>query len=418
MIGLRIGVRTAKNADRKAPPIGLTSQYSWILTGRIAGATVQAIGLILVARWSGPAEFGLFAASYGIAVIAQAFTDFGLSQYIVRLRVADSSDGTIGAALRLGRRVSIVSALAGTAAVVALATHNSRYWALLLIPLWVASEKQVEAWLSVSLADGKLWQNATSLVLRRSGALLVLVVGHQAGADPISAYLAGLAGFSLLAWLCAGLIIRDVSIDHSVNARAIFRGGRHYWANSISLQAMNFDVSCVALVTSPELAGYYAAASRLTTPLRIVPTSFAAILFPAAARTRANGSRPLLRAITALTALTTVMYLGLAILLPVIVPLVLGPTFEPATDVIRIVCVGLIFAAITSQLRSLMQGWGHLRAVTLISFSSTVLSLVAVTLAAANYGAIGAGSALALSFAGQLILQVIAMAILTRSQEA
>jgi O-antigen/teichoic acid export membrane protein len=146
-----------------------------------------------------------------------------------------------------------------------------------------------------------------------------------------------------------------------------------------------------------------------------VPTAFATLLFPAAARQANGSSRALFRAVGILLGLTTVMYVSLALLLPVVVPALLGPSFEPATEVIRIVCIGLIFAAATSQLRSLMQGWGYLRLVTLISLNSTVLSLIGIVIAANFYGAIGAGAALAVGFFIQLIIQVIAMVTIRRT---
>lgn len=359
-------------------------------------------------------EFGLFAAAYGFAIAFQSFCDFGMTQYIVQLRVADRDDVRIGAALRLGTRVSGVGILFGCLCLGALAFFHPELWSLFLIPVWIMSEKQVEAWLAIALADGKLWQNAFSLVLRRLGALLVLVVAHQAGWSPVPSYVAGLAIFSLIAWIIVSRVARDVRLDCSFSRRALLRGGRHYWTNSLSLQAMNLDVSLVAWVSTPQMAGYYGAASRLTTPLRIVPTSFATVLFPAAARKSVGQGKDLLRPVIVLIGLTTVLYVGLALLLPVVVPLILGPAYEPATEVIRVVCLGLVFAAITSQLRSLMQGWGYLRAVTWISSTTTVLSLISIGVCAWLYGALGAGTALALNYVFQLAIQAVTMLSLTR----
>lgn len=377
---------------------------------------MQAASLTLVARWSGPAEFGFFAAAYGIALVAQTVADCGLTKYIVQLRVSDRSDGGIGAALRLGRNISIISTVVGTTALVAVTTQVPSVAALCLMPLWMSAEKQVEAWLGVSLADGKLWYNATSLVFRRLGALLVLVVAHAAGMNPIQGYLIGLSAFSLLAWWQIRLVTNDVHTDRKARAKVLLAGGRHYWFNSLAVQAMNFDVTVVAAMASAQSAGYYAAASRLTTPLRIVPTSFATLLFPAAAKARLSGARPLLRAVGGLIAITTVMYIGLAVALPILVPIVLGPSFAPAAGVIQVVCVGLIFAAITSQFNSLMQGWGYLRAVTIISMASTLLSLAAIAVAAVGWGALGAGYALAGGYVVQLAIQTVTIASILRKQ--
>lgn len=371
---------------------------------------------MLVARWSGPAEFGFFAAAYGIALVAQTVADFGLTKYIIQLRVADPSDGSIGAALRLGRNITIVGTVVGTGALLLIGTQYPAFLVLCLMPLWLSTEKQVEAWLAVSLADGKLWHNATSLVFRRLGALVVLLLGYAAGINPIAGYLIGLAAFSLLAWWLAYFVTRDVATDKTVRPGRLLAGGRHYWFNSLAVQAMNFDVTIVASVASVQSAGFYAAASRLTTPLRIVPTAFATLLFPHAAKAQLSGARPLLKAVSGLIAITTAMYIGLALLLPVLVPILLGPSFEPAADVIRVVCLGLVFAAVSSQFNSLMQGWGYLRAVTIISTVSTAISLTAIAFSAVAFGALGAGIALAAGYAVQLAIQSVTIAFLMRKQ--
>lgn len=299
-----------------------------------------------------------------------------------------------------------------------LAAHNATYWSLLMMPLWVASEKQVEAWLAVRLADGSPWLNATSLVVRRLGALLVMVLLHAVGVGAVPACLLGLSASSLIAWLVMPLIIRDIEIDRFATVRSLLKAGRNFWIHNLSTQAMNFDVSLVALVTTPQVAGFYATASRLTTPLRMVPHSFATVLFPAAVRSARGDYRALARAVGLLTAITTAMYLTLAIVLPPAIPILLGQEFAPAADVVRIVCVGLIFAAATSQFRALMQGWGYLRAVSIISVTSTAISLAAVTASAVHYGAVGAAIALSVSYIVQLILQLISMFLLHWRRDA
>lgn len=331
---------------------------------------------------------------------------------ITQRRVADPADGQIGAALRLGRYISVATILAGTAVIALLGAHDATYWPLMLMPLWVASEKQVEAWLAVRIADGSPWLNATSLVLRRLSALVIMVLLHAVGVGAVPACLLGLSASSLIAWLAMPLIIRDIEINRSASVGDLLRGGRNFWIHNLSTQAVNFDVFLVGLVTTPQIAGFYATASRLTTPLRMVPHSFATVLFPAAARSKKGDNRTLARTVGLLIALTTAMYLTLAIALPPAVPILLGQEFAPAADVVRIVCVGLIFAAATSQFRALMQGWGYLRAVSIISVTSTAISLAAVMASAAHYGAVGAAIALSVSYVAQLILQLISLLLL------
>lgn len=384
----------------------LGRQFSGILIGRLAGAVIQAFSMAMLARWVGPAQFGLFASAYGVAIIVQTVADLGITTYLVRVRALAPTDGSIGLLLGLAGRINFWISVAGVGALSIAAFYDHRFIPLIPMAIWAGADKQVETWLAIPLADGMTWQNATSLVFRRLMALVFLLAAKAAGLDPFVGFTFGLAMSSLLsAYGVMRKNRRQVSVNSSRSIRELLCLARPFWVNSVGTQARNLDTLFVGLLLNPTAAGFYGAASRLTTPLRMIPTSFAAVLMPAASRTANGDRRNLVRSTALMAAATTVMYLGLSALLPTVIPMVLGAEFDGAVSVIQIVCVGLVFAAIASQLSALMQGWGHVNAVAAISTFSTVVCLGGIVVLGPIYGAVGAGFALALSY----VLQVVAM---------
>lgn len=390
-------------------------QFSWILIGRLVGALVQAGSMALLARWIGPAEFGLFASVYGFAIITQTVMDFGLATSIVRLRAQSPDDGSIGSILRLVGRINFGVVIIGFLGAVALSIWDHRFVPLIPLAVWIGADRQVETWLGIPLADGATWQNASSLIFRRTAALLFLIGAFAMGTDPFFGYAFGLAVSSLFA---AVFVVRrnlnSVRTDRRTSDWSLLRQARPFWINSIGTQARNLDTLIVALLLSPGAAGLYGAASRLTTPLRILPTSFSSVLMPAAARTPINARRSLIRTTLCMLAFSSTLYLGIGIALPFVVPLLLSSAYDEAIPVIQIVCFGLIFAAVASQLSALMQGWGYLTTVAAISTMSTLSCLVGIVILAPLQGVIGAGLALSFSYVFQVLIQLICLCVLSR----
>ncbi|MFD6855982.1 lipopolysaccharide biosynthesis protein [Rhodococcus sp. NPDC060090] len=399
--------RRGSGLNKRNANSGLAKQFSWVLLGRLAGALLQAGSMALLARWSGPSGFGLFASIYGIALIIQTFIDFGLTTYIIRLRAQNAWHGSVGGSLRLIGQINVL-----VGAILVLVTCGLSVWDGMFLPfvplaVWVVADRQVETWLGVPLADGNTWQNASSLVLRRSLALVILLGGYYWGVDALLAYATGLALSSLIACAPVMMLNRAVSARNSGTSIELLRAARPYWFNSLATQARNFDAALVAIIASPVSAGYYGAASRLTTPLRMIPTSFAAVLMPAATRAGGENKMALVRSVLILTAFTTVLYASLAVVIPFVVPVVLGEEFDAAVPVIQIVCGGLVFAAIASQLGALMQGWGHARAVAVVSSGTTLVCLLGIMLLTPWVGVLGAGFALAGSYVVQVLVQLV-----------
>ncbi len=390
-------------------------QASWIVLGRLGGALIQAGSMALLARWIGPSDFGLFASAYGIALVLQTVIDLGLTTYIVRLRALEPTSEYLKEALRIVSRISILTGSLGVASMSILAWHDHRYLPFIPFAIWIAVDRQVETWLAIPLADGDTIQNATSLVTRRTISFVVLIVAAAIGVDPLFGYTFGLALGSTISCFVVMEKNRVPFRRFKVPPRKVIRTARPYWANSVATQLRNFDTLIVTAIAGTTQGGYYGAASRLTTPLRIIPTSFAQVLMPAAARSGQSGRNALLRSVLVLMAATALLYGVVAVIMPLAVPLVLGREFDDSILIIQIVCGGLAFAAISSQMNSLLQGWGQLKQVAVISAITSISCLLGVAVAVMWWGGVGAAIALTASYMLQVVLLAGIIALQGRS---
>lgn len=388
--------------------MAIAKQFSWILVGRLSGALLQAASIALLARWTGPQQFGLFATAYGVAILVQSVADLGFSSYIVRQRALDPLSGRIRGVLTVAGRVNtLLAGVLGAASIVATSLDRSYFW-LVPLALWVALDRQAELWLSIPLADGETWQNATSLIFRRTIAMGLLLLATLDNTDPLTLYTTGLALGSGIA--AVATFRRNVNVlapTVRVSLRYAIRESKLYYSNSVANQLRNLDTLLVSLLLTPAAAGLYAAASRLTSPLRIIPTSFATVLMPAVTKRARGGPTPIRKQLIVILSVTTAMYAILAVLLPALVPMLLGPSYDGARTIIAVVCIGLIFASLASQINSILQGTGALGVVSKISWASTLYCLVSMVPLGLWQGVTGAGIALSSSFVVQVTAQLI-----------
>lgn len=364
--------------------------------------------MALLARWTGPANFAIFAASYGIALVIQTVGDFGLSAHIVRSRAQNPRDPAAGSALRTLAWINMAICVIGLIAAGGAVALDTQFLPLIPLAVWLAADKHTEAWLGVPLADGRAWQNASSLVFRRAIALAFLLASLLIGHGELYLYCLGLAVGSMIAAATVQLSNRKlVAYGAEVDFRDAFRKSLPFYSNSVATQVRNFDALLVGLVLSPVASGLYGAASRLTSPLRMVPTSFANILMPIAAKQARGGDERIVKPILVLLGFTTSMYAGIAVAIPFVINPLLGKDYDQAIPVIQVVCIGLIFAAIASPVNSLLQGWGYLGAVSWISWLTTGYCLIAIIVFGSVSGVFGCGIALATSYVLQVLMQVI-----------
>ena len=392
---------------------GLYGQFSWLFSARIAGLTIQALNLALLARLAGPRNFGHVTAVMGIAAALSALSDFGVGAYLTKSRAVDPLHPDIGPAVRLN---SYTACTVGGAFTLCMLIAESAWpyftwtWPL---GIWLAGEKYTEARLAIALADGDTRENALSVLTRRGLAFLVLLLlVYIAHGSPVPSFTVAHGVSACLGALAAQRRLGDrlpankagsLTVNSAGNAFSIVRRSWPFWLNTAAAQFRNLDVLVVSLFAGPAVAGVYAVPSRLTSPLRMFPTTLAQIALPAATRMHTNGKRQLFRATIGSLGIMGLILTAVGVSAPTIVR-ILGESYTPAIAPLRIVCVGLFAASAASLMSSILQGMGWARHV---AFSSTVTSLSALAMIAygsLNGGASGAAVGLAASYLLQALL--------------
>ncbi|ATD69830.1 MULTISPECIES: lipopolysaccharide biosynthesis protein [Gordonia] len=411
-------------AQLKASPVpkGVSGQAALLAVGRLGAAGIQAVCFGLLARDLGPSGFGIFAAAYGGAVVVQAVATLGLGQYIVSRRALGDvcRDRVIGA-LRMSLSSTLVLLL-GVCCVGVYSAAESRHVGLLvtILSAWALVDNYAESWLAVSLADGRAIENSLLTIMRRVVAFAVLLVGMLTSIRLDLCFSAGLLLGSVFAVVVArSRVGRDLEAGYKPGwSFAILREACGYWANSVLTQIRNMDSAVLGMFgASSSAVGLYSAASRLTNPLRIIPTSFAVALLPHAARTGIRGYRSLIKPILYVSVLGAVVFGCVAAVAPLVTAPLLGEEYSGAVVPIQIVCVGLVFAGVASQLNSVLLAWqrsGLAAGCSLIAALACFGGLVYV--AQSHRGASAAAFSLSLSFVVQLGLLLCCISFVLRAE--
>jgi O-antigen/teichoic acid export membrane protein len=374
-----------------------------VAAGRIAAAMIQALTLILLARALLPADFGLFSAVLGIATLAQTLFDLGISTYVVRERARNRHSPFLAPALKANNLLSLLLALISAGCLIALAlVGDSRFWEMLPLAVWIASERNADVWLGVIVADGDARVNTANLVLRRLVTIGLFAALWAGGVLPILAFATASAAAAVGSSLFAHVYIARLLAPGTLfSVRQLLRETWPFWLNSVATQARNLDVTIVTLFSGASQAGFYAAASRITGPLRILPTSLATVLLPQASRRNSANLLPLVKLVAGCVGGLALLYLLIALAVPHFVPFALGAAYDGSVPAIQVATTGLAFAAAASLLGALLQGVGLKHFVAQTSIVMTVVCLGGCALGASLSGAYGASWALVLAFVVQ-----------------
>lgn len=385
----------------------LAAQFAWVSVGRLLGALIQAITMLLLARDLGPHKFGIFSAIFGVAIVFQAALDLGIATMVVKDRASNPSNPIIYAALRLTDRLGFVIFSVTVLPLLALGILSDPFFFYLLpLAIWAACERHTDTWLSVPLADGDARINTQNLLIRRTSTILVYLGGVLVGIDAALVFSAAMAFTSFISMLVIRKIVwkRIVISQPPIKFREILRQSWPYWLNSLGTQARNFDTLLVSAVAGPSQAGFYAATSRVTGPLRILSTSMAAVLLPASAAKNPAQITSLLRLVGVMALCCTFLYGGLILIVPQAINFFLGESYRGAILPLQIVLGGLVFAAVASLLNSILQGLGLQLFVAKSAVFTTALCLVLVIFGGLSAAAVGAAIGLSVSFITQSVV--------------
>lgn len=396
----------------------LRSQFLWVVSGRVGAALIQAVTFLVLARSLQPELFGFFAAVFGVATVAQTVVDLGLSTMLIRERAANPKSPVIAGILKLNDRLSLALSVLVGALLGALGAYvDQNYLLLLPLAIWIGAERNADVWLGVAFADGDVRVNVSNILIRRV-LTLVILISLSSLMSPLLAFALGAAAASLLSSLFAHRFVRARLEPYvAVSLRRLLSESWPYWLNSLATQMRNLDVTLVAIAATSVQAGFFSAGSRLTGPLRILPTSLASVLLPAASRSNSSSIRRLIYLVIAATGGLALIYGGAIFFVPFFLPLLLGEGYTGAIPAVQIIFAGLAFAGSASLFGALLQGVGLKHFVANAAVVMTISCLIGVAFASSFAGAVGAAIGLSLSFLIQSVMLFIRLVLFVKRAE-
>lgn len=385
--------------------------FAWLTTGRLAAAALQAVTFGALAVLVGPSDLGVVGSVVAALTVLQAVWDLGLSTYLVRTRAETPDDGRVRSAVVLNRLTTgpLLASAAVAGWLVLVVLGGGSLAPVLPLAVWAAAERNAETVAGIAIADGRAPLATANLVVRRAVAAAGFAALCAGGTEPVLAYGTAMATGSLLSvvWLNAANR-RRLPEGRRVPLSQVVREARPFWVNTVAVQARNLDVPIVALTGGTTAGGLYSLASRMTVPLRLVPTSLAVALLPHATRASdAAARRRVLSHLAWLVSGVAAVYVLLAACVPALVEaLPVLHEYRPAVLPVQIMLLALPFGAVASVCTSLLQGYGDAGFV-----SRAAVTMSVVTLVGAGFGALVAGAAgAALAYGVALLLQAALLA--------
>lgn len=345
------------------------SGAKWSGAATLARAGVQVICVAVLARLLAPGDFGLLSMAAIVTGLAQAFSDFGLSNAIIY------------------RQDVSVKQL------------SSIYWINLFIgfsifcALWLATPLVVRYYQESRLSSVLRWSAASFLVvpvgqqyqslLRKNMRFKELSLIQMVEAAFYALCSVGLAlggcGVMSLVWgnllrsaFVAGLLSTIAVHSHWLpilrfkcsDLKGFVRFGLFQMGErTVNYLATNVDYLIIGRFLGPESLGYYTLAySLMTVPLSYINPMIVSVAFPAFARVQhedgalRNGYAKILHY---LSTATFPLMAGLFVVSPILIPLLYGPQWLPTVEVIQVFCFLGLLKSFGNPIGSLLMAKGR-----------------------------------------------------------
>ncbi len=371
-------------------------RFTSLSASRILAAAVQAISLIVVARFVEVAVFGELSVIIAVVTFVFVAAAAGLPAFILREH-ALAEYGAVRSALRANIATSLVAAVILVAASLAL-IRDPLGWVAVVLAVAVAVDKTVDCQLSVPIAEKRMPAVTLSIAGRAAvmAVTFTVVMVATGAAEPVWAY-AGARAASAVFGLAHTVAIRvrfpDTAWPWQRLARAVWPLAA---ANLISAMRA-LDALVVFVVGGSATAGLYSAATRPFAPAAIVAGAAGSVLMPHSARAEPGALRRPLRRLRWITVGATAALIPVAFLGPVLVVLLYGEEYREAGAALGIALI-TVPAMISAPLMStVLQARGDEKFV--VSNGVVFLPVLVVFVGAGTVLAAETGAAVGLALA-------------------
>ncbi|MEU8044021.1 O-antigen ligase family protein [Micromonospora echinofusca] len=380
---------------------------------RLAMLAITLVTGVLTARLLGPQDRGQVAVSFAGASIFAALCTTG--RETANLRFTGTSSAMHRFAVQLSLRYVVT---AGFAAAMA--------WGVLGLALWPAARVGLDpatfgltlvvavvALLSSLLGTAEIGRTrAATYNLVMIGSLLVFAVllgvlavtGRATPVTVVASYLVGQAcGAAALLLRARPVRSRQDDVVERAAYQAFAR--RAYLPNLAQFAMGRSQVPMIQLLAGSTAVGIYSVALPFAELLLILPVALSLVLVPAVANGHADWatvSRLALRTLLITTAGATVIAAGA----PIVLPLLFGDEFAGAVPVLWALLPGLAILSVARTMQSYLTAVDRPASTTVAAVLASVAGLAAMMVLIPPYGAVGAGAAVSIAYAGYALVVV------------
>ncbi len=353
----------------------------------------------------------------GVLFVWYVFCDLGVMTFVSKAR-ASHNQADVHGALRLNAGTSVLGGVVAILLCATLPASTSPELAIGLgiLALALALEKNTDTALCLPIADGNRSTPAISLTGRRIVSTIVFVGLLFLYLDPILAYSLGYLAGAFAAQVHVRQYLRRSRVEGvgATPARTIARRATPFLITNVSVQSRSFDTAIVGILASPAASGLYAAASKITAPFMLVPSTLTSLVLPHAVRAGVERAWAISLKLTAGAAVLGVALIPVSMLAEPIIVFLLGADYAAASSIMRWLLFGLPFVALSSPLSAVLQALHAERFVAKNSVAFALVSLGLVAIGALIAGGTGAAIATSVTFIAKCTSLLIAIYILVR----
>jgi len=382
----------------------------WLLGAQLASLPFQVAVVWLAARGLGPADFGRFQAIVSLVWLVALMVQFGQVSsviYHVRSGAMELTQGLTWSVLVwcVSSTVACLGLWVCEAWVreeLLLGVDEATYrWVLFFVPVLLAM--QLLGGLARALDRFRLW--AETLTLQQGARAMCLLVALWWSPEDLLAACVALCVAQCAAALYSARVavwIGGWAWLRAQQSRAALRYGLETYAYVVAAQLHErVDLFLIAAVRAdPVEVAVYGVATQIANRVRMLPVSLGGALFPELAD-RKTGNPVRLTAKVIRATIWAVVGVGvvLCFLVPWVVPVALGDTYEAVVGPFAVLLVGTVFYSVQIVLARHFQAVDRQRWVVVVQWFALGVHLTLNAMWLPTWGALGAAMASACSYA-------------------
>ncbi|WP_185934829.1 lipopolysaccharide biosynthesis protein [Mycolicibacterium hodleri] len=390
-------------------------QFLVLLSSRLLAAAIQAIVGVVLARTTGPGNYGEISAFAGVTFFVFVVCGLGIPNYLSRARALKQHD-VVASALFINATGSFVGVAIVVIPLLAGMYTLTSGTILALLVIGTAFEKNADAALAVLIADGDQFNPAANVLLRRLITAASFFGLLKLGQDPVNAYCLASAFGPALGQAHVHVLLNRRGVDRANRASStqILRRALPFAINDVAVQSRSLVVMIVAAVTTPVAAGLYSGAAKMIAPSELAASTLGGVILPRAAVMTARQQRSTALKLTALAGMIFPCAALLAAVSEPVVVFLLGEEYRAAATSFAVLSLTLPLLVLSSPMAALLQGMHHERLLSRGSIAFAVGLLVAVLVGAVLGGATGAAFGVLAATGLKALWLVTAVVMLSR----